>query len=151
MKELKIKLSEGAYLPERKTEQSAGLDLYSPIDFTIPPSHSVRGGTAVAVGTYQVNTGVAIQLDKGWEATSRSRSGMAFVDGIVAFFGTIDADYRGEIKVLFYNMTPRSYEVKRGDRIAQLVISPVGMPALKVVDALDETERGKGGFGHTGK
>lgn len=151
MKTLKIKLSEGAFIPKRATEQSAGLDLYSPIDFTIPPAHTVRGGTAVTIGTYQVNTGVSIQLEPGWEATPRGRSGLAFNDNILAYLGTIDADYRGEIKVLLHNMSSKSFDVKRGERIAQLVISPVGMPEIEIADTLEVTERGEGGFGHTGK
>lgn len=151
MKKLKIVLEDGAYTPTRGTDLAAGLDLYSPIDFEIPPAHITRAGTAVQLGRYQVDTKVQVQIDKNFEGTVRGRSGLAFNSNIISHPGTIDADFRGSLKVLLLNTGAQSVRIKRGDRIAQLVISPVAMPVVEVVDSLTETERGDGGLGSTGK
>lgn len=151
MKKLKVVLEEGAFTPTRGTELAAGLDLYSPIDFDIPPAHVTRAGTAVQLGRYQIDTKVQVQIDKGYEGTVRGRSGLAFNSNIIGHLGTIDADFRGTVKVLLLNTGAQTVRVKRGERIGQLVISPVAMPVVEEVTSLTETERGEGGLGSTGK
>jgi dUTP pyrophosphatase len=100
-----------------------------------------------------VPTGLAIELPVGYEAQVRPRSGLAIKHGITVVNapGTIDADYRGEIVVLLVNLGQLSYQIAPGDRVAQLVVAPVVQAVLEEVDALGETTRGAGGFGHTGK
>ena len=100
-----------------------------------------------------VPTGLAIELPVGFEAQVRPRSGLAIKHGITVVNapGTIDADYRGEIVVLLVNLGSEPYQIAPGDRIAQLVVAPVVQVQLEEVDALGETTRGAGGFGHTGK
>ncbi len=99
-----------------------------------------------------IPTGVAIALPPGFEAQIRPRSGLAFKHGIsiINAPGTIDADYRGEIRIGLINLGPEAYTVHRGDRIAQMIIQKVYQAELEVVDTLDETDRNEGGFGHTG-
>lgn len=101
---------------------------------------------------HAVPTGIAIALPDGYEAQVRPRSGLARKAGIsmVNSPGTIDADYRGEIMVLLINLGQEAFTINRGDRIAQLVVAPVVQAQWQVVESLDETERGAGGFGHTG-
>ena len=100
-----------------------------------------------------VPTGLSTALPEGYELQVRSRSGLSFKHGIVAVNspGTIDADYRGEIKVLLTNLSNEAYEIQDGDRVAQLVIAKYERAEWVEVEALDETERGDGGFGHTGR
>ena len=100
-----------------------------------------------------IPTGWRIALPVGFEAQVRPRSGLALRHGILIpnAPGTIDADYRGEIQVILMNAGSEDFEIARGDRIAQLVVAPVVRPEWVEVEALDETDRGEGGFGHTGK
>ena len=100
-----------------------------------------------------IPTGWRIALPGGFEAQVRPRSGLALRHGILIpnAPGTIDADYRGEIQVILMNAGQADFEVSRGDRIAQLVVSPIVRPRWVEVEALDDTERGEGGFGHTGR
>jgi len=100
-----------------------------------------------------IPTGWRIALPPGFEAQVRPRSGLALRHGILIpnAPGTIDADYRGEIQVILMNAGNEGFEIKRGDRIAQLVVAPVTRPEWVEVVSLDETERGEGGFGHTGR
>lgn len=144
---IRFKLAPGATLPTRGTTKSAGLDLYSPESFTIPPSE-VRG-RAVDIGRYQIDTGVSIELPEGMEAEVRPRSGLAFNKGVDGFPGTIDADYRQSIGVLLYNYTSRPIHINKGDRIAQLVISKYEHMTPVEYDEIEDTDRG--GFGSTGK
>jgi dUTP pyrophosphatase len=134
---------EGLPLPEPATAGAAGMDLRAAVDTacTIAP-----GARAL------VPTGFAIALPAGYEAQIRPRSGLALRHGVTIpnAPGTIDADYRGEIRVILMNQGDTPFVVKRGDRIAQLVVAPVLRVAWQAVDALDETPRGSGGFGHTG-
>jgi dUTP pyrophosphatase len=130
-------------LPAYATAQSAGLDLMAAIDAEI----------VLAPGARQlVPTGLAIALPAGYEAQVRPRSGLALKHGITVLNspGTIDADYRGEVKVLLINHGSENFALKRGDRIAQLVVAPVTRIAWNVVSVLDETARGAGGYGSTG-
>jgi len=130
-------------LPAYATAQSAGLDLVA----------AIEGEIVLAPGARQlVSTGLAIALPAGYEAQVRPRSGLALKHGITVLNspGTIDADYRGEVKVLLINHGAEPFRLQRGDRIAQMVVAPVTRIAWNVVAALDETERGAGGYGSTG-
>jgi dUTP pyrophosphatase len=131
-------------LPSYKTENAAGMDLYAAVTepLTLEP-----GGRAA------VPTGIAVAVPPGYEAQVRARSGSAlhYGIGLTNGVGTIDADYRGQIYVLIINHGETAFTIGRGDRIAQLVIAPVLRVAWKVVPELDATERGAGGFGHTGR
>ena len=130
-------------LPEYATEYSAGLDLRANIDSPIELKPLER---------HLVPTGLFIELHKGYEAQIRPRSGLAFKNGITVLNspGTIDADYRGELKVLLINLSNTSFIINDGERIAQMVIAKHEQINWEVVNIIDETERGAGGFGHTG-
>ncbi len=130
-------------LPAYATEHSAGMDLYASVD----REQVVRAGETVLIPT-----GFAIAIPAGFEAQVRPRSGLALKHqmGILNSPGTIDADYRGEVKVILTNFGKQDFVVKRGDRIAQLVVSPTTRASWEVVEELDTTGRGAGGFGHTG-
>jgi dUTP pyrophosphatase len=139
-----LRLSNGKDLPlpSYATTGSAGLDLRAAEALTLKP-----GARAL------VPTGIAIALPAGFEAQVRPRSGLAVKHGVTVLNspGTIDADYRGEIKVPLINHGSEDFVIARGDRIAQMVVAPVTMAELAEVDALDETARGGGGFGSSGK
>jgi dUTP pyrophosphatase len=137
--------AEGLPLPAYETAQAAGMDLRA----AVPESEPI---TLAPGQRAAIPTGLAIALPPGFEAQVRPRSGLAFKFGLsmVNSPGTIDADYRGEIKVLLINHGQEPFVVHRGERIAQLVIAPVIQAAWQEVSSLDETERGAGGFGHTG-
>ena len=130
-------------LPAYATPGSAGLDLQAAVSapVTLPPG-----------GRDAIPTGLAIALPEGWEAQVRPRSGLALKSGVTVLNspGTVDADYRGEIKVILINHGDAPFVIARGDRIAQLVIAPVSQLVWTEVDALPETARGSGGFGSTG-
>lgn len=132
-------------LPIYQSEQSAGLDLVAAIaaDRTI---------TLTAGGRALVPTGLSIALPVGYEGQVRPRSGLALRHGVTVLNspGTIDADYRGEVQVLLVNLGEAPFEIRRGDRIAQLVVAPVTRAELIAVTHLDITTRGAGGFGSTG-
>jgi len=131
-------------LPEATTSGAAGLDLRA----AIPEPITLRPGARQAIPT-----GLRIALPAEFEAQVRPRSGLALRHGILVpnAPGTIDSDYRGEIQVILLNAGEEDFEIKRGDRIAQLIVAPVVRPDWVEVDRLDETERGEGGFGHTGR
>ena len=132
---------EGLSLPAYATQGSAGMDVLSAEDVTLPP----RGRHAVA-------TGLSVAIPQGYEIQVRPRSGLAFKHGITVpnTPGTIDSDYRGELKVLLINHGDADFPIERGDRIAQLVLAPVTQAAWSEVEELDDTARGSGGFGSTG-
>jgi dUTP pyrophosphatase len=132
---------EGLALPAYESEHAAGMDLRAAEDAILPP-----GGRAI------VATGFAIALPDGFEAQVRPRSGLAAKNGVTLLNspGTIDADYRGEIKVILINHGGEAFAVKRGDRIAQIVVAPVTRVVLKETEELSGTLRGQGGFGSTG-
>jgi dUTP pyrophosphatase len=130
-------------LPQYMTDGAAGMDLRA----------AIEGQVSIAPGDYQaIPTGICIALPKGFEAQIRPRSGLALKHGLTLLNtpGTIDADYRGEIQVLLINFGKAPFVVKRGDRIAQMVIGKIYQGLIQVVEMLDETERNDGGFGHTG-
>jgi len=130
-------------LPEYATPQSAGMDLRADIDKPI---------LLKSLDRKLIPTGLYIELPEGYEAQVRPRSGLAIKHGITCLNtpGTIDADYRGNIGVELVNLSHEDYVVQPGERIAQMVINKVEHAVLFTVDTLDETERGEGGFGHTG-
>ena len=135
--------SEGLPLPSRATSGSSGYDLQA----------AVESDVVIAVGARAlIPTGFSIAVPAGYEAQVRPRSGLALRHGIVLpnAPGTIDADYRGELKVIAMNAGEKKFTVRRGDRIAQLVIAPVMAAVWVEVAELAETDRGAGGFGHTG-
>ena len=129
-------------LPEYATPASAGVDLRASEGCVIPP-----GGRAL------VPTGLRIALPEDYEAQIRPRSGLALRHGVTLpnSPGTIDADYRGEVRVILMNLGQEPFVVEPGDRIAQMVVAPVTRVAWSEVEALDATERGEGGFGSTGR
>jgi len=134
---------QGLPLPAYETDAAAGMDLLA----------AVQEPLVLAPGARTlIPTGIRIALPAGMEAQVRPRSGLAIKHGIalVNAPGTIDADYRGEIKVIVINHGDAPFTVQRGDRIAQLIIAPVLRAHWRQVDDLSETERGDGGFGHTG-
>lgn len=130
-------------LPEYETEASAGMDLRANLDKPITLSPLQRT---------LVPTGLFIELPVSFEAQVRPRSGLAIKHGISVLNspGTIDADYRGEIKVILVNLSDQPFEIQDGERIAQMIISAHVQAQLEEVDMLTETTRGAGGFGHTG-
>ncbi|MEQ8279984.1 MAG: dUTP diphosphatase [Deltaproteobacteria bacterium] len=129
-------------LPAYATEGAAGLDL------------SASEGAILEPGArHLVSTGLAIELEPGFEAQVRPRSGLANKHGVTVLNapGTIDCDYRGELKVLLVNHGDAAFTIEPGDRIAQLVVAPVSRAVVELVTTLGDTERGVGGFGHTGR
>ena len=137
------RLSKQVLLPKYETVGSSGMDLAASNEFLIKIE---PGKTAI------VPTGISLAIPKGFEVQIRPRSGLAAKKSISVLNtpGTIDADYRGEIKVILINLGKEVFEVEKGLRIAQMVVSPVIQDKLKEVENLNETERGKGGFGSTG-
>jgi len=137
------RLSKQVSLPKYETSGSSGMDLAANIDTNI---NIDPGKSAI------IPTGLALSIPKGFEVQIRPRSGLAAKQKISVLNtpGTIDADYRGEIKVILINLGQETFIVEKGLRIAQMVVCPIVQAQLKEVDDLSETERGKGGFGSTG-
>ena len=132
---------EGLDLPAYATPGSAGMDVLAAEDVTIAPG-----------ARHAVATGLSVAIPEGYEIQVRPRSGLAFRHGITVpnTPGTIDSDYRGELKVLLINHGPEEFAIARGDRVAQLVLAPITLAAWDEVDELGTTARGEGGFGSTG-
>ncbi|MBK5194928.1 MAG: dUTP diphosphatase [Proteiniphilum sp.] len=141
---IKIVNSSRHPLPEYATAYAAGMDLRANVEQPVVLKPLERS---------LVPTGIYIQLPEGYEAQIRPRSGLAIKHGIsiVNAPGTIDADYRGEIRVILVNLSNESFTINDGERICQMVIAQHAHVQWESVDSLDETERGDGGFGHTGK
>ena len=137
---------EGLPLPAYETAQAAGMDLRAAVPEEEPLT--LRPGSR-----FPVPTGLAFALPPGFEGQVRPRSGLAFKHGVTCLNtpGTVDADYRGEVKVILINLGEEDFVIRRGERIAQLVIAPVVQAQWSEVDSLDETARGAGGFGSTGR
>ena len=133
-------------LPEHATEGSAGMDLRACIGGPEPLIMAPDAREAVP-------TGLAIALPEGYEAQVRPRSGLALKHGVTVLNspGTVDSDYRGEIRVILANLGSESFEIRPGDRIAQMVIARVERARLEAAEELPETDRGAGGFGSTGR
>ena len=132
---------EGLDLPRYATDGAAGMDVLSAEDVTLAPG-----------GRHAVATGLSVAIPGGYEIQVRPRSGLAFKHGISVpnTPGTVDSDYRGELKVILINHGSEDFTIARGDRIAQLVLAPVTQARWSEVDQLDATARGAGGFGSTG-
>jgi dUTP pyrophosphatase len=145
------KVSENAILPARMTKGSAGFDLYAFIQNPIT-IYSRDDLFRIRNEPVLIPTGISIQLPEGYEAQLRPRSGLALKHGITILNtpATIDADYRGEIKVLLINHGRHDFVIENGQRIAQLIISKCEQPDFEVVSELDSTERNIDGFGSTG-
>lgn len=136
---MKIMLDKGAKMPTRAHPWDGGLDLFS-----------MEDGYVGCNSHRTFNTGTHIQIHEGCVGYIKSRSGLMVNHGITTD-GTIDAHYTGPIKVCLFNHGGSKYEVKKGDKIAQLVIHKIELPELELVDSLEETDRGEGGFGSTGR
>lgn len=136
---MKIILDKGAYMPTRAHEWDAGLDLYAMEDKYIPGECGV-----------EFNTGVHLEIPKGFVGLVKSRSGLMMKQSITTD-GVVDAGYTGSIRVKLFNHGTSAYKVKAGDKIAQLVILPVAAPPLELVEEFEQTERGDQGFGSTGR
>lgn len=152
------KLHPAAIVPAYKTKGAAGLDLYADGREATTESwrREAHDWTSLFIHpkeAWLLSTGISVAIPIGYEGQVRPRSGWALKHGITVLNspGTIDADYRGEVKVLLINLGQEKVEIKRGDRIAQLVIAKVEQATLLEVVELDETEREAGGFGSTGK
>ncbi len=140
---IKIKIK-GEFIPQYQSEQAAGCDLFAQVDKDVVLKPGAFG---------IIPTGISIELPDGYEAQVRPRSGLAINHGIGILNapGTIDADYRGEIKIILFNFSKRQFIVKNRDRIAQLIFSRVIQAEFIPVLRLKKTKRGQGGFGHTGR
>jgi dUTP pyrophosphatase len=138
---MRLPHGEGLDLPAYATAGAAGMDVISAEDVTIAPG-----------GRHAVATGLALAIPDGYEVQVRPRSGLALKHGISLpnSPGTIDSDYRGELKIIVINHGTEDFVFRRGDRVAQLVLAPVTRAAWVEVSSLDETARGAGGFGSTG-
>ncbi len=140
---IKCVASKGAVIPEYKTAGAAGADLCALLNesLTIP-----AGKFAM------VPTGLFFEIPEGYEVQVRPRSGLAAKNGVTVLNtpGTIDSDYRGEIKVILINLGDADFTINSGDRIAQMIVAPVTQATFSITDSLSETERGAGGFGSTG-
>ena len=137
------KLHPEAVVPQYMTDHAAGMDLCAALDETMTLSPGER---------LIIPTGIAMAIPDGYEGQVRPRSGLAIRQGITMLNspGTIDADYRGEVGVIAINHGSEDVTFRHGDRIAQLIIAPVIRAELEIVATLEETDRGAGGFGHTG-
>lgn len=159
------KLRDSAKIPQYATPGSAGMDLYADLsgmgkvseyvttgDGVNPPVVTARRYVLEPGKRVLVPTGLAVEVPHGYEAQVRSRSGLALKEGIVVLNspGTIDSDYRGEVGVILFNTSHDSWAFMDGERIAQLLITPVVQPIIEEVANLTETARGSGGFGSTG-
>jgi dUTP pyrophosphatase len=133
----------GLNLPSYETEGSAGMDIEAAVEGPV----DLEPGEIILIPS-----GFSVAIPRGYEAQVRPRSGLAVKNGITLINspGTIDSDYRGEVKVGLINLGDQKFTVNRGDRIAQMILAPVTRCVFKEVDSLPETERGSGGFGHTG-
>lgn len=136
---MKVMLDPGAYMPKRAHELDAGFDLCSPVDDVVFPNCSLT-----------IDTGVHVEIPKGYVGMVKSKSGLNVKYGILSE-GVIDAGYTGRIRVKLYNHGNCAVPISKGQKISQLVILPIITPELELVDSLEDTERGESGFGSTGK
>lgn len=151
---LKVKLDPGALMPTRAHSTDAGLDLYAPVDVVVPPccGESIGNGSVVFVkaGMAVIDTGVHLGIPAGYVGMIKSKSGLNVKHNITSE-GVIDAGYTGSMVVKLYNHGNTKVRIEKGQKISQLVIMPIITPDLELADSLEETERGNGGFGSTGK
>lgn len=140
---LKVMLDPGAKMPERAHSTDAGLDLFSTVDTVLPVKSSVTDGCVC------VDTGVHIEIPAGYVGMIKSKSGLNVNFGVTSE-GVIDSGYTGSIMVKLYNHGKMPLKIQKGQKISQLVILPIITPDLELVDNMEDTERGTGGFGSTG-
>jgi dUTP pyrophosphatase len=134
------KLKDDAQLPAYGRPGDAGMDLFSCEEFTLQPDEQ-----------HIFKTGIAIAIPEGYVGLVWDRSGMAAKNGVKTMAGVIDHTYRGELGIVLINLAQKPYEVKKGDRIAQLLIQPIITADIREVEEIDETQRGLGGFGSSGR
>lgn len=139
MKSVKVKLAYGATIPKRMTSGSVGYDLCA-----------LTNEILLAGQTKTIETGISFEIPDGYEIQIRPRSGLSVKYDVIQILGTIDSDYRGEIKIILKNIGTETFLVGAGERIAQAVFNKVELPELEIVNNLNETKRGSGGFGSTG-
>lgn len=140
---IKVIANPGAVVPEYKTAGAAGADICALVEAPV----------TIPAGKYSmIPTGLFFEIPEGYEVQVRPRSGLAAKNGVTVLNtpGTIDSDYRGEIKVILINLGEKDFVINSGDRIAQMVIAPVTQASFEITDSLSDTERGAGGFGSTG-
>ena len=140
---IKVIANSGAVVPEYKTAGAAGADICALVEAPV----------TIPAGKYtMIPTGLFFEIPEGYEVQVRPRSGLAAKNGVTVLNtpGTIDSDYRGEIKVILINLGEKDFVINSGDRIAQMVIAPVTQASFEITDSLSDTERGAGGFGSTG-
>lgn len=142
---LKVVLDPGAIMPTRAHETDAGFDLYAPYGGRI-----CYRNDELHENSLRIDTGVHVEIPAGYVGMLKSKSGLNVIDGITSE-GVIDSGYTGSICVKLYNHSNRDVWIKKGQKISQLVLMPIITPDLEQVDSLDDTERGDGGFGSTGK
>jgi len=150
---IKVKLDKNAKMPEKAHASDAGYDLFAPKDFTVPATGLyTRYGTTLGmkVGSAIIDTGVHMQIPDGYVGMIKSKSGLNVKHGLIAE-GVVDSDYTGSIAVKLYNLSNEPYRFKKGDKITQIVVMPIPQTELVEVADLDETERGEGGFGSSGR
>ncbi|HFC76776.1 MAG TPA: dUTP diphosphatase [Candidatus Moranbacteria bacterium] len=133
------KLNKEAKIPSYAYKDDAGMDIFSIESFVLKPTER-----------RVCKTGVAMKIPKGFVGLIWDKSGIALNGGIKTMGGVIENSYRGEIKIILKNLSNKDYQIKKGDKIAQMLIQKIENPILKEVDELDNTERGQGGFGSTG-
>ena len=141
---VKVMLDPGAKMPTRAHENDAGLDLYSTVDTVLPVM------SACTDGSVRIDTGVHIEIPEGYVGMIKSKSGLNVNNGVTSE-GVIDSGYTGSIMVKLYNHGKNPVKIVKGQKISQLVLLPIITPDLELVDSLEDTERGAGGFGSTGK
>ncbi|CAL1286396.1 unnamed protein product [Larinioides sclopetarius] len=134
------KLSNNAKIPTKGSKLAAGYDLYSAYDYVVPPK-----------GKILAMTDIQVQIPPGHYGRVAPRSGLAVKNFIDVGAGVVDEDYRGNLGVVLFNFGSQEFKVNKGDRIAQFICEKISYPELEEVDSLDDTERGEGGFGSTGK
>lgn len=137
--ELWVKLnSENANIPQKGSQEAAGYDLYSAYDYTLQSQDRLL-----------IHTDISIKVPENTYGRIAPRSGLALKHGIDVLAGVIDRDYRGNVGIILYNTSNKDFEIKKGDRVAQLIIEKIKQTDIHVVDSLDETQRNEGGFGST--
>ena len=137
---MKVLLDKGAYEPSRAHPTDAGLDLRTPVDFTI-----------MAHDSYTVDTGVHFEFPKGYYGKLESKSGLNVKHGVVCLGGTLDESYVGSVTVKLYNMSDEDYRFMAGDKVVQMILMPYIAPEIEYVDELEDTDRGSKGFGSSGR
>lgn len=151
---MNVVLDSEAFMPTKAHEDDAGFDLYTPTPFVVKGNHRSfmdhYFSSSDGLESVTIDTGVHIAIPKGYVGMIKSKSGLNVKRGLIAE-GVIDSGYTGSIVVKMYNLSQYETHFHRGDKIAQLVIMPISTEGLELVDKLDDTERGTGGFGSTGR